>query len=192
MTTYTAITNGQIDQDSPITQPLLTAMRDNPIAITEGATGAPRIVGLAAATIDLMPLLTVSAADTYSLGFAMDFTAGNSSASSIFYVTAATIDIVRATGSARFTAQHYIDATDSTTSGLRLMKNGTQVALWTTTSPQPVLRSIDVAIAVGDQFIWEHRTTTNFSDRISIAIAYEPTATEGYAGAPLLIKASET
>ena len=41
MTTYTAITNGEIDQDSPVTQPLLTALRDNPIAIAEGASGAP-------------------------------------------------------------------------------------------------------------------------------------------------------
>lgn len=43
MTTYTAITNDQIDQDSPITQPLMTTLRDNPIAIAEGATGAPKI-----------------------------------------------------------------------------------------------------------------------------------------------------
>lgn len=41
MTTYTAIPNGDIDQDSPLTQPLLTALRDNPVAITEGAAGAP-------------------------------------------------------------------------------------------------------------------------------------------------------
>jgi hypothetical protein len=44
MTTYTAIPNADIDQDSPVTQPLMTALRDNPIAITEGATGAPRMV----------------------------------------------------------------------------------------------------------------------------------------------------
>lgn len=44
MTTYTAIPNADIDQDSPVTQPLMTALRDNPIAITEGAIGAPRIV----------------------------------------------------------------------------------------------------------------------------------------------------
>lgn len=43
MTTYTVITNGEIDQDSPVTQALMTAVRDNPIAITEGASGAPRI-----------------------------------------------------------------------------------------------------------------------------------------------------
>lgn len=47
MTSYVSIPNGDIDQDSPITQPLMTALRDNPIAITEGATGAPRIVGAA-------------------------------------------------------------------------------------------------------------------------------------------------
>lgn len=41
MTTYTAIPNGNVDQDSPITQPLMTLMRDNPIAIAEGAAAAP-------------------------------------------------------------------------------------------------------------------------------------------------------
>ena len=44
MTTYTSIPNADIDQDSPVTQTLMTALRDNPIAITEGASGAPRIV----------------------------------------------------------------------------------------------------------------------------------------------------
>lgn len=43
MTTYSTITDGQVDQDSPITQPLMTALRDNPIAIAEGAAGAPKI-----------------------------------------------------------------------------------------------------------------------------------------------------
>ena len=41
MTTYTNIPDAEIDQDSPVTQPLMTALRDNPLAITEGAAGAP-------------------------------------------------------------------------------------------------------------------------------------------------------
>jgi hypothetical protein len=41
MTSYTAIPNGDIDQDSPITQPLMTALRDNPIAIAEGDASVP-------------------------------------------------------------------------------------------------------------------------------------------------------
>lgn len=43
MTTYTAITAGEIDADSPITTGLMTLLRDNPIAITEGSSGAPKI-----------------------------------------------------------------------------------------------------------------------------------------------------
>jgi hypothetical protein len=35
MTTYSAITTGELDQDSPVTQPLVTKLRDNPIAIAE-------------------------------------------------------------------------------------------------------------------------------------------------------------
>jgi hypothetical protein len=41
MTSYVAIPNGDIDQDSPITQPLMTALRDNPIAIAEKDTSVP-------------------------------------------------------------------------------------------------------------------------------------------------------
>lgn len=41
MTSYVSIPNGDIDQDSPITQPLMTALRDNPLAISEGDTTAP-------------------------------------------------------------------------------------------------------------------------------------------------------
>ena len=43
MTTYSSIANAEIDADSPITVPLMTKLRDNPIAITEGASGAPLI-----------------------------------------------------------------------------------------------------------------------------------------------------
>lgn len=43
MATYTAITDAEIDQDSPVTQTLMTKYRDNLIATAEGAAGAPRI-----------------------------------------------------------------------------------------------------------------------------------------------------
>ena len=43
MTTYTAIANNEIDEDSEITTGLMTKLRDNPIAITEGSSGAPKI-----------------------------------------------------------------------------------------------------------------------------------------------------
>lgn len=43
MTAYVTIPDTDIDQDSPVTQTLMTALRDNAIAITEGSSGAPRI-----------------------------------------------------------------------------------------------------------------------------------------------------
>lgn len=43
MTTYTPIANGSVDAGSPIDESLVTALRDNPIAISEGSTGAPKL-----------------------------------------------------------------------------------------------------------------------------------------------------
>jgi len=43
MTDYNDIPQADIDTDSPIDESLLERMRDNPIAITEGSSGAPKI-----------------------------------------------------------------------------------------------------------------------------------------------------
>lgn len=45
MTSYTTVPTTSIDQDSPVTQPLMTALRDNPLAIQEGDSSAPRVAG---------------------------------------------------------------------------------------------------------------------------------------------------
>ncbi|RDH86363.1 MAG: hypothetical protein DIZ78_09340 [endosymbiont of Escarpia spicata] len=42
MTAYNAIPAADIDPDSPLTTSLMTHLRDNPIAISEGSTGAPK------------------------------------------------------------------------------------------------------------------------------------------------------
>ena len=42
-TSYSAILNSEVDPDSPLTTSLMTRLRDNPIAIAEGASGAPRV-----------------------------------------------------------------------------------------------------------------------------------------------------
>lgn len=43
MATYTAITDAEIDQDSPITQTLMTKYRDNLTAVIEDDSSAPKI-----------------------------------------------------------------------------------------------------------------------------------------------------
>jgi len=45
MTDYTTISDSQVDPNAPLTSELITALRDNPIAIAEQSTGAPVIVG---------------------------------------------------------------------------------------------------------------------------------------------------
>jgi hypothetical protein len=43
MTSYVAIADSDIDPESPIVATLMTRLRDNPIAITEGSSGAPKV-----------------------------------------------------------------------------------------------------------------------------------------------------
>lgn len=47
MTSYITITDEETDPGAPVTSELLKKERDNPIAIAEGATGAPRVQGIA-------------------------------------------------------------------------------------------------------------------------------------------------
>ena len=47
---WTNIPNSDIDQDSPVTVALMTALRDNPEAIADGDSGAPRITDGALST----------------------------------------------------------------------------------------------------------------------------------------------
>jgi len=47
MTTYSSIADSEIDPESPYTTGLATKMRNNPIAIAEGSSGAPKISLLA-------------------------------------------------------------------------------------------------------------------------------------------------
>jgi len=47
MTTYSTIADADIDQDSPITQTLMTALRDNVLAIQQGDATAPHIASRA-------------------------------------------------------------------------------------------------------------------------------------------------
>jgi hypothetical protein len=56
MTTYTAITNAEIDQDSPLTETLATKYRDNLLAVLEGDATAPAI----AKTLYLISSTTIS------------------------------------------------------------------------------------------------------------------------------------
>lgn len=63
MTSYVSIPNGDIDQDSPITQPLMTALRDNPIAIAEADSTVPESLR----STELLGTLTTTSGSTQTL-----------------------------------------------------------------------------------------------------------------------------
>ena len=47
MADWTTISDTQVDPNAPLTSELMTALRDNPIAIAQGASGATRITDAA-------------------------------------------------------------------------------------------------------------------------------------------------
>ena len=47
MADWTLIADSALDPDAPLTSDLAYAWRDNPIAIAEGATDAPKVQGIA-------------------------------------------------------------------------------------------------------------------------------------------------
>ena len=72
MTTYVAITDAEIDQDSPLTQVLMTKYRDNSIAIAEGAAGAPRVDLPAITAAQVEGLAAVAGGSVGSYVFALE------------------------------------------------------------------------------------------------------------------------
>ena len=73
MTTYTAIPNSDVDEDSPLSTALMSALRDNVLAIQEGDVSAPSILsgaiaGAAAGAIGTYVFATSSTGSNVSFG----------------------------------------------------------------------------------------------------------------------------
>jgi len=190
MATYTAITDAEIDQDSPITQTLMTKYRDNLTAVTEGASGAPRIVGSAAKYFDDYPVLTVSAADTYSVSFGLileTLTTTTTNSDNPPTVVAYRYTVELYSGSMRFKATH-ASSSSFEVSRLSLYKNGSLVQAYTTTSTSGTARSVDVSITSGDILEWRHSATGGASSGVSNVSV---TADDGYTTRNLYLPFSE-
>jgi hypothetical protein len=166
----------------------IQALRDNPIAIANGDLGATRIVGAGAKRLADYPALSISASDDYSISILVSQVSGSGSTISTTFVDALTITIDKASGTARFRASHRTTS-GSYTSTLQLVKNGTVVTTFTTTSTTDVERSLDVAVAVSDVFKWQHKISSDFA--VSTTTALAPKGTDTYVTRPLYIKATD-
>ena len=104
MTTWTDLSAGAVGVGGIPSGSTVTALRDNPLAIAEGATGAPRIYGLAAARSGSgLPVITISASNAVQINEGTDF----EQVINGFFTTSSLVTVLRYTmttytGSARF------------------------------------------------------------------------------------------
>lgn len=193
MANFTTIPDSDVDQDSPGTVGLFTALRDNPIAIIEGASTAPRILGRAIAretegTNGSLPVLAISASDAVTLESGLARVQGFLNRAALAgEVTAFSFTNKAYTGTVRFKASHVVSPSGN--SRLRFYKNGGLVATWNAGTVVSA-RSIDVAVAVGDTFEWRHEETSGTSGNTSTVSAVSESANDGYVEQKVYIQSS--
>ena len=159
----------------------------NPIAIAEGAAGAPRLRGLAAMTEREYSILFPLVVQEVGTGnfpsgtvpvYAYDGGFSTTTTSSSSFVSAGAVTITaRATGTFRFSAQAVWAGgiLSPRRSQIRLLKNGTEIGIASTTTAneggENVTLTVDAAGDIGDIFEWQVRRIGADSGRIqSISI----------------------
>lgn len=159
MATYTAITDAEIDQDSPITQTLMTKYRDNLTAVIEGDASAPKVRTAA---------LQAPAAGTSYLIMRLQEAEVGTGATLTSYPTVGLHN--------RYSANQHLGVTclvagtitaylqhrgiTFATSYVRVLKNGSVVTEWSTSSSTYQTRSVNISVAVGDTIIFQNRNAS--------------------------------
>ena len=187
MATWTTIPDSSLEPGKPIRSIDALALRDNPVAIAEGETGAPQIWGRAAKRLATFPALTVSAADTYRTELGSNFetlTTFTTSTENPPTVVAYRYTIAQFTGAMRFRASHVMGG--GQTSRLSIYKNNVLVQAYTTTSAVPVQRTNDVSIVPGDVIEWRHSGTVAGSTTSDPQVS----ASDSYIDTPFYIQAT--
>ena len=150
MTSYITITDAETDPEAPLTSELAKKWRDNPIALAEGAIGAPRIYSLAFAPVAagdvVIDKLTPQGLTVELVSFG---SAGSASGTvSSAYVKDTGVYTVINTGTIRIkgTVSGSTSGSASFSSpAFRIYKNGTL-----SSSPTGTF-SVDLSVTAGDQ-----------------------------------------
>lgn len=160
MTTWTTIPNANLDPDAPARSVDALALRDNPIAIAEGATGAPKVRTAAlqkpAAGSTLIALISgIGGTEVVATGV----TAYPSTGLGKSYDDASHIGFMALfDGTVSLSVDHRLSSAGAT-AYVRVIKNGVQVTEWSTTSTTFTTRTVDVAVAAGDIVVFQQRST---------------------------------
>ena len=185
MTTYNgaAVSDAAIAFQKPITLQQGRALRNNPIAMAEGASGAPRIQGYALASDNNgLAVVSVTASNAVTLAAGVSKVFGTADTTSTTFVLGGQFTINAYTGSIRFFCQHYSNNAAGI-STLEIRKNGTVVSTFTTTGTTIVGRTVDVPIALGDLIEWWHKSNSvSYTSRRGI---FNADASDGYVERPV-------
>lgn len=150
MADYTAIQNDSIEPDAPVLSRIGFALRDNPIAIAEGAPGAPRIQQGAMATGSVQTKAIQQTVAGESVRYRNDEETSNNSD---VYVNVDEIYLLNPGNTVRFSAE-FRTVNDGY---LRLLLNGSQVNEWYSSDNVYVSVSIDVSYSQGGRFTIQRR-----------------------------------
>lgn len=159
MATWTAIPNASLEPGAPARSIDAIALRDNVTALAEGASGAPKIVNAA----HLAPV----AGNTYAVPMMISqkSTAGTSYVSLMGLTEPEPSSSITALclvgGSIRCTLSHKSGDPGVTLAYARILKNGSVVTEWSTTSGTMVGRSVDVSVSAGDLIQFQQRTNNS-------------------------------
>ena len=179
MAIWTTIPDSSIEPGKPIRSIDGIALRDNPIAIAEGAAGAPKIENAAhlppiAGSTHIIMRLQEAEVST-DQGLYLDVGLNNRHSS--FQHLGVTVLVA---GVIRCSLRHR--RLTGGASEVRILKNGSVIQTWSTTSNSNVTQAVDVSVDVGDVVIFQNRGvlagSTSFwsqlrilSDNLNMAVA---------------------
>ena len=155
MADWTTIPDESLEPGKPIRSVDGLTLRDNPVAIAEGAAGAPRIqtsalAPPAAGTAHIIRRVQEAAFFTLALPYPDVGNHDRFSESRHLGVTVLVPGVITAY------AEHR-SSTPSVISFVRVLKNGVQVQEWSTSSTSFVTRQVDISVDVGDVIIFQQR-----------------------------------
>ena len=154
---WTTLINALFLPQKPILGSIGLALRDNVVALAAGSAGAPRIQTAAlqppaAGSANIIcRIQDVEAATTSGVFPPVGLHTKASAEQHLGFQ-------VLVPGTVRCHVGHRVTAA-STISEVRVLKNGTPVATWTTQSTTTVIRLVDVGVTTGDVIIFQHRRT---------------------------------
>ena len=172
---WTTLDLNNLLSGEPLTSPEVLALYENPIAIAQGAAGAPRLYGKAAVPrsqqAELPVIIGVTAANAPvfdTLNYSGDFVSVTGGGT---FTSAGTVTIALVSGVLRFRATQ--GATGALGSDIRIRKNGAVVQTWSIGANQSsVVRQVDIASVPGDSFEWQITNAAIVNMIISASDAY--------------------